>query len=344
LRVILASIGILGFLLILSPLASPGGWGIKGDRTVKVERDRNWRVTKYSIEGIDGRTTWDWLGLIGVPITLLFLGILFQSQEQKRASQEAKEQRKLFEEENKEETLQRYFDRVAQLLIEKDLIGLPSGSDQHNPIVLSSSRVIRARTLSVLRSFRGDGDRKASVVLFLHETEILQKLNVSLRSANLIEAKLSCADLSGSNFSGAKLSGADLSGANFSSANLIEAKLSCADLSFANLRRANLREADLIRTNLSGADLFSAEFSMADLFEANLSRADLTMVKFGVVSLCAANLSDANLNGADLSAAKLMGANLNNIHWDEGAKWPDKEAFKYAMNIPPELKKQLDLE
>lgn len=308
-RVILASIGILGFLLILSPLASPGGWGIKGDRTVKVERDRNWRVTKYSIEGIDGRTTWDWLGLIGVPITLLFLGILFQSQEQKRASQEAKEQRKLFEEENKEETLQRYFDRVAQLLIEKDLIGLPSGSDQHNPIVLSSSRVIRARTLSVLRSFRGDGDRKASVVLFLHETEILQKLNVSLRSANLIEAKLSC-----------------------------------ADLSFANLRRANLREADLIRTNLSGADLFSAEFSMADLFEANLSRADLTMVKFGVVSLCAANLSDANLNGADLSAAKLMGANLNNIHWDEGAKWPDKEAFKYAMNIPPELKKQLDLE
>jgi uncharacterized protein YjbI with pentapeptide repeats len=125
--------------------------------------------------------------------------------------------------------------------IEKDLIGLSSTLEQPNSIVASSLDVIRARTLSVLRSFSEDGERKASVVLFLSETDVFQRLNVSLRNANL---------------SGASLRGADLS----------EAILYVASLYSANLGRANLRGGDL-RLDLSKANLSGADLDGGDLRE-----------------------------------------------------------------------------
>jgi uncharacterized protein YjbI with pentapeptide repeats len=379
-RVIWASIGIIGgATLILGTLGSPGGLGINGDQTIKVERDRNWRVIKYSIDRSEGRTAWDWLGLIGVPATLAALGIWFQSQEQKRASQEAKEQRRLVAEENKEETLQRYFDRVAQLLIEKDLIGLSSSSEQPSSIVESSSNIIRARTLSVLRSFSDDGDRKASVVLFLYETEILQALKVSLLNANLSaanlcwtnfsgaylreaglrEAKLCWANLSRANLSKASLSRADLSEANLNNANLSGASLFKANLCWANLSEANfsgayLREACLIKAYSTGANLSNAELREANLRRASLSRANLSGANLNNANLSQAllisadliraDLSAADLSAADLREANLSGSNLQEVRWDEETEWPDKAAFKGAKNIPPELKKQLGLD
>jgi hypothetical protein len=108
----LAAVTAVFLMLILGTFGSPGGLGIDGQTSTKVERDRNWRVIKYSIERNDGKTVWDWLGLIGVPMTLAVLGIWFQSEEQRRASRDAEEQRRLAAEESKEETLQRYLDRV----------------------------------------------------------------------------------------------------------------------------------------------------------------------------------------------------------------------------------------
>lgn len=315
-------------MFILGTLGSPGGLGIKGAQIVKVERDRNWRVIKYSIEKSDGRTFWDWLGLIGVPATLAVLGIWFQSQEQERASQEAKEQRRLAGEENKEETLQRYFDRVSQLLIEKDLIGLSSSLSESKSIVKSSSAVIGARTQSALRSFSEDRDRKASVVLFLNETGILKTLKISFRGADL-----SGVNLSGVNLNGAFLGRANLRDADLSRAFLIGAFLRDADLSGAFLSGTLLKEADLIganfiRSNLSNAYLVGAFLGLADLSGANLS---------------GANLRDADLSDAFLRDADLSGANLSGVRWTEETEWPNKEAFKNARNIPPELKKQLGL-
>jgi hypothetical protein len=217
-------------MLILGTLGSPGGLGINSQTSTKVERDKNWRVTKYSIERNDGKTVWDWFGLIGVPMTLAVLGIWFQSQEQIRAIRDAEVQRRLATEESKEETLQRYLDRVSQLLIEKDLIR--QSNIGHNPIVESASDVIRARTLSVLRSFSQDGERKGSVVFFLIETEVLHKLKVSLAKSHL----------SGANLSGASLSEADLRTADLSGANLSEADLCRADLSGANLSGAKFKD------------------------------------------------------------------------------------------------------
>ena len=321
-----AVVGVL-LMLILGTLGSPGGLGINSQTSTKVERDRNWRVIKYSIERNDGKTVWDWFGLIGVPITLAVLGIWFQSQEQIRASRDAEEQRRLATEESKEETLQRYLDRVSQLLIEKDLIR--QSNVAHNPIVESASDVIRARTLSVLRSFSQDGERKGSVIFFLIETDVLHKLKVSLAKAHLSGADLSGADLSGADLSDANLSGANLSGANLRGANLSEASLSGAFLREANLIGANLRGVFLKDANLSGADLSEADLSdaflrgadlsgaflgganlreaslrEAILREANLCGADLREASLGGADLCGANLSDANLSGSNLCGAK----------------------------------------
>jgi len=233
------------------------------------------------------------------------LGIWFQSQEQTRASRDAQEQRRLAAEENKEETLQRYLDRVSQLLIEKDLIR--QSNVQINPIVVSASGVIRARTLSVLRSFTQDGKRKGSVVLFLIETEVLLKLKVSLADSQLAGAKLAAADLSE-----ADLAGADLTGAYLKYANLSKADLGAAHLSFANLTDANLSEANLRGANLVGANLSGALLSGANLSGAHLSRANLS----GAL-LMGTNLSFANLTEANLSGAKLRGVNLREAIFKE---------------------------
>jgi hypothetical protein len=248
-------------MLILGTLGSPGGLGINSQTSTKVERDRNWRVIKYSIERNDGKTVWDWFGLIGVPMTLAVLGIWFQSQEQKRASRDAEEQRRLATEESKEETLQRYLDRVSQLLIEKDLIR--QSMVVHNPIAESASDVIRARTLSVLRSFSQDGERKGSVIFFLIETDVLHKLKVSLSDSQLAGAKLAAGNLSE-----ADLAGADLTQAYLKYTDLSKADLGAANLTEANLAEANLRAANLSGANLSGANLSGAKLRGADLREA----------------------------------------------------------------------------
>jgi len=204
-------------------------------------------------------------------MTLAVLGIWFQSQEQKRASRDAEEQRRLATEESKEETLQRYLDRVSQLLIEKDLIR--QSMVVHNPIAESASDVIRARTLSVLRSFSQDGERKGSVIFFLIETDVLHKLKVSLSDSQLAGAKLAAGNLSEADLAGADLtqaylkytdlSKADLGAANLTEANLIEANLAEANLRAANLSRANLSGANLTEANLSGAKLRGADLREA---------------------------------------------------------------------------------
>jgi hypothetical protein len=293
-------------MLILGTLGSPGGLGINSQTSTKVERDRNWRVIKYSIESNDGKTVWDWFGLIGVPITLAVLGIWFQSQEQIRASRDAEEQRRLATEESKEETLQRYLDRVSQLLIEKDLIR--QSNVAHNPIVESASDVIRARTLSVLRSFSQDGERKGSVIFFLIETDVLHKLKVSLSDSQLAGAKLAAGDLSE----------ADLAGADLTRAYLKYANLSKADLGAANLTEANLRAANLVGANLNGALLSGA----------NLSRANLS----GAL-LIGANLSFTNLTEANLSGAKLRGADLREAIFKETI-CPDEKTTDTGCPVP----------
>jgi len=293
------------------------GFGEGSSKTITTTtRDANGNVIQTTEKFDSGKTLWDWLSLLGVPLSLAGLGYVFQQQQQKRAEAEAKE-----------EVLQVYFDRLSTLLVDKNLLAIAAKvyprepSESHREISPEDKElfdaavdIIRARTLSILRRFADDVERKTSVIRFLIEVEVISKARLNLSGADL-----SRADLMGVNLEGADLSDAKLSGANLFLAKLEGAKLS----------GANLSGADLLGANLSGANLEFADLSFADLSCAYLTNA---------------YLSHANLAGANLIGADLWFANLENIKFNPGTKWPAKEEVAKAKNIPLELMKQLGIE
>jgi glutaminase len=88
-------------------------------------------TTKY----VSGKTLWDWLSVLGVPLSLAVLGFWFQQQQQIRSNQQAerensraiaqaKNEMNIAESNQKEEVLQAYYDQLATLLIDKNLIAI----------------------------------------------------------------------------------------------------------------------------------------------------------------------------------------------------------------------------
>lgn len=357
----------------------------KGESTsisIVLKQDAEGRPTQTKTTATEpGKTLWDWLSLLGIPLTLAILGYILQQQERNRAEallkeqrerdeRIAKEQREIAANEAKEETLQIYFDRLSTLLIDKNILAIavkvhPYSARQEDDqlkttitpeeqeLFDSAIDVIRARTLSILRRFEDDAKRKSSVISFLLETEIIGKAKLNLSGANLSRTDLSGAflyevNLSGANLEEANLSEALLDEANFSSANLSRANLSRANLSRADLRwanfsEANLSEAKLGETHLSWANLSRANLSEANLNEALLDRANLSEANLSNIKLNRATLSETNLTGADLSGADLTGAFLLDIEWGRHTQWPDPAEVAKAKNIPQFLKQQLGI-
>ena len=376
--------GILLTVYTLRPLFWTGGTGIsdildkifwgdtKQSETVvskTVEKDKQGKTIKTieTIKDNDGKTVWDWLSVLGVPLSLVILGYILQEQQRKRADNETKE-----------EVLQTYFDRLSVLLIDKNLIALSNKSNspkitfiplsnksqlstitpEEQELLDSSLDVIRARTLSILRRFENDAERKGSVINFLIETEIIGKSKLNLSRADLSGARLEGAKLSGANLERADLRGANLKEADLKGANLIRADLQKANLLWAELQEAKLLWANLEGANLQGANLQGANLSLAKLLWANLQGAELQGAELqgaklegaelqgadlSGANLSLAKLEGANLEGADLSGAKLSLANLKDIKWDSETVWPDKSVFVNAKNIPEELKKELGI-
>ncbi|MBW4526813.1 MAG: pentapeptide repeat-containing protein [Phormidium tanganyikae FI6-MK23] len=251
--------------------------------------------TVTTIKHEQAKNLWDWFSLLGVPISVAFLGWWLQYLQQKRiedqakyekeiAEEKAKNEKEIAEENQREEVLQAYFDRISALLIDKNVLAISTNLNggtgfedgrrsEEKELLDAAAAVVRTRTLSILRRLENDPVRKGSVLLFLSEAEVIRKLNVNLEGANL----------EGANLGGANLEGAKLIGAKLQGASLIATKLSSINLRFANLKDARLKNA-----NLEGADL-----RWANLEGAILEGADLRW---------------ANLEGAILEGAKLEGA------------------------------------
>ena len=180
-------------------------------------------------------------------------------------------------------TLNDYLQRMSDLMLSKALLSSKEGDPVRSV----------ARTLTLTTLPRLDGARKADVVRFLVEAELITGASTKI-------------DLEGANLKGAILVGADLNLVNFGDADLMGADLWYADLKGANLEDANLRGADLRSANLEDADLSgSADLTGADLRGANLEDADLR---------------DAYLTGADLHGAILRGAKLKGARLPEGCR------------------------
>lgn len=266
-----------------------------------------------------GKTLWDWLGLLIIPVVLALGAIWFNKSEKKN-------EQILATDRQRESALQNYIDKLTELLLNQDT---PLRKSQPDDEVRA---VGRARTLATLRTL--DPGRKGMLLQFLSEADLITSTDpiIELRKADLSGADLSGADLGRAalhraNMNGATLSGADLSGADLSEANLCGADLFAVDLSGANLSEAFLIRADLNGATLSRADLSKAELNGADmswgtldganLAKADLSEADLTSANLTEADLTGATLCEANLTRVNLAKANLTGANLAEANLSE---------------------------
>jgi uncharacterized protein YjbI with pentapeptide repeats len=268
-----------------------GAWTGFGEFTRPKADDQEYQRSK---------TLWDWMGLLIVPVFLAVGGVWF-AQSRESLSRELEQDRL------REETLQRYLDRAAELMLLEKGLRRPTPDRAVRDIA-------RARTLTVLRVL--DGARKGILLRFLRESDLILR---GERDIDLRGADLRGADLRGADLRRADLFGVDLSGADLSGADLIGIELSKAVLHKANLRGADLvmspsadtpakpLQATLIETDFTGADLRKTVFNAADLSRAILAKSDLRGA-----SLFNAVLRDADLSDADLSDADLRGVDLSN--------------------------------
>ncbi len=224
--------------------------------------------------GFKGKTLWDALSLLIIPIVLAGGGILLNiSASERQNSINADRARNI--------SLQAYFDKMAEFMLKDEF---QSGD--------SKSVILRSKTITTLQEL--DARQKGLVLQLLHESALIsadpgKRAVVSLRGADLRGADLHGIDLSRVDFFEAKLNGANLQGTNLGGANLRNANLA----SIEGGKDTDLYDADLTKANLAGADLTGVILHKANLSKANLNGADLSE----------AVLNEADLSGADLRYA-----------------------------------------
>ncbi len=216
-----------------------------------------------------GKTLWDWLQLLIIPLALAIIAILFNRSERKNEQRIASD--------NQQETaLQEYIKEMSELLLHEKLRESQPGDEVRT--------IARVRTLTVLPRLdanRIDANRKGSVLQFLYESDLIERNKhiIDLSGADLRYADLRYFDLIGANLSGAILSEANLCGAKLNGINLSVANLNEAYLGSVNLSGAYLDGAYLIRADLSGADISGADLSGAMLYKATVITEQLDQAK-----------------------------------------------------------------
>lgn len=229
-----------------------------------------------------GKTLWDWLQLLIIPVVLAIAGYLFN-----RVT--SRNEQNISLDNQRESALQQYIDNMSYLLLEKGLSNTQVKDEVRN--------IARTRTLTVLP--RLDAYRKGSVLQFIHESGLIRENNPVI---NLAHADLSGADLSHLILDDAHLTSVNLSNAILRGTRLYYAKLDDSDLSNADLSYSHLTDISLIRANLSNANLRGADLSSADLRHTDLKGSNLSHTNFTVVSLEGAELDNANLSNADCAS------------------------------------------
>jgi uncharacterized protein YjbI with pentapeptide repeats len=236
-----------------------------------------------------GKTLWDWMQLLVVPIVLALGATLFNRaithNEQKIADQRYVNEQHIAFDNQREDLLQVYLDRMSDLLLNGGLLHSYPDAEVRN--------IARVRTLTVLCQL--DNRRKNYVLSFLRETKLITP-----------EPETSIIS-----FCSADLSRVDFKDVNLSDIDLSKANLSKADLAEANIRKANLSEANLTEANISNAYIAFSKFNRAMLSKANFHKAYLEDVSFSRTVLSNANFSETQFHRVDLSHAYLEKADLS---------------------------------
>ena len=211
-----------------------------------------------------GKTLWDWLQLLVIPIVLAAVGTWF-------SRQQSQTQEKIATRRQYDETLQTYIDNMSKLLLEQHLRNPPKGS--------AVREIARAQTMAVL--WRLGPTHKGALLQFLHEADLINKPTSGARES--LDPVILLGPISppqtGQGVVVPKVRRANLREANLQGADLHDAYLSMADLRRANLSEANLSGANLNGADLSGANLRATDLSGADLRGATVTTNQLTQVK-----------------------------------------------------------------
>ncbi|MEL6555912.1 MAG: pentapeptide repeat-containing protein [Cyanobacteria bacterium J06621_11] len=268
------------------------------------------------------KTLWDWLSLLGVPLSLALLGAWLQTFQKQQAIKESQE-----------EILQDFLDRTSTILIDKNVIGLATQEKktlENQALLNTTTEVIRARTLSNIRRFDSRRDHKTSVVRFLLETQIISKLKLNLSGVDMRRTQLSETNFNGVDLSRSLLNKANLSKSHLKGTTLIQANFTGANLSNTNLSRANLSKATLNDVNLSHAILKETNLTDAVLRRANLNGADLSEANLSEAILNHASLNKVVLRGAKINSAELIHVNLNSANLTRADLSPTE--FRYRLS------------
>lgn len=167
-----------------------------------------WQTINAGNMGFTEKTYWDWMELLIIPAVLAVAGLWFshvqkqteleiaqkaREAEQEIAKSEREKDREIALERQRQQTLENYFDRITELILEK---GLGPDADE------SVKRLARTRTLTVLRDL--DARRNQQVLQFIQEAKLFNT-TISFEKADLRQV-----DLSNSNLIGARLRGVNL--------------------------------------------------------------------------------------------------------------------------------------
>ncbi len=295
-----------------------------------------------------GKTLWDWLQLLVLPLVLAgTLGglALWKGRSDRRQAElqlehereiawkkletememadlrrisdreaselQARTQRVVAKDRLHEETLNAYLDRMSELVLERGL----QTSNPDDEVRM----VARARTLTALVGL--DGERKGTILEFLYSAKLInlsdQVGNLMLQ-VDLVDTKRPPVDLTQADFSGAYLAATSLRGADLQEVDFRMADLRASDLSGANLRGADLSDADL-----TGAKLIQVNLRGAQLSNADLRSADLTSAVLKGAHMLGAQLSETDMGQSDLTAAALTTQQLKQAKSLSGATLRD---------------------
>ena len=248
--------------IVLEMVERNGTPGPKQDK----EARKPWTLKEFG-----GKTVWDWLQLLVIPLMLALITVAFAWQQNARQNdledRRADAERELAEQRAQDEALQAYLDQMSSLLLEKELRTSKEGSEVRT--------LAKARTLTALQ--RLDANHNRIILRFLREAKLIRggPSVVNLTNADLQGAELRGADLNSIHLEGADLTGADLTGANLSYTYLHSTQLERANLQRADLTEAVLNDAkdtDDPPANLQGADLTSAVLKGAKVTDEQLAK------------------------------------------------------------------------
>ena len=197
--------------------------------------------------GFPTKTLWDLMELLIVPVVLAFGALWFNREQLNREQWLAREH-------EEERSLQNYFDKMTELLLEKNLRGSKEGSEVRS--------IARVRTYTALRAV--NEMRKTNIMWFLIQAGLIGETSVAASKSTEAGAEPEVPR---------RRNIVNLKGAPLSQTDLPYADLRGADLRFVHFRKANLAHARLDNAILFAPDLCGANLNMANLEGADLRKA-----------------------------------------------------------------------